>query len=157
MAAAAIFEFNSCAHFRLDSCILHRLCNIPTKFGEMCQILRDSWMFFAIQDCGSRYLDLWWICVSWWYSASHIRFATLPPNLTHIRLIVKKWQHNSEIQDGGGHHLEFQWRCIFYVTFAFFVRLSTFPPNLVRIAPIAKKWQHIFEIHDSGGRQLEFP
>ena len=34
MVAAVILEFNPCAHFRLNSCIQHRICNIPTKFGQ---------------------------------------------------------------------------------------------------------------------------
>ena len=72
MVAAAIFKLNPCARFRLNSFNLHRIGNIPTKFGENYgQIIKELQQFFAIQDGGSRHLDSWWIRVSWWYSAFH--------------------------------------------------------------------------------------
>ena len=56
MAEAAIFEFNPCAHFRLNSCIQHRICNTPPSLVRIGQIVKELQKFFAIQDGGSHHL-----------------------------------------------------------------------------------------------------
>ena len=82
-----LFSLFSASSSRLQVAILHRICNIPTKFGEN----RSNTEGIAKVFRNSRWRhDFWWICISWPYRAFHIRFATFPPTLVRNGLIVKK-------------------------------------------------------------------
>ena len=109
MAAATIFNFNPCAHFRLNSCIQHRICNIPTKFGENLSNSKEIATVFHYsrwrQPTSQFQVSLRFLTKS----ALHIRFVTFPLNLVRIGLIIEKWQQLFRIQDGGRRHIELYW------------------------------------------------
>ena len=77
---------------------------------------------------------LW--CVSWQYSAFHIRFATFPQNVVRIRLIVKKWQQFFKIQDGASRQLEFCWMSTSKMTVAFHKNLQDSHQNSKEMATV---------------------
>ena len=86
------------------------------RIGQIGKKLQKS---FAIQDGGSRHLDIWWNSVYWLFSAFHFRCSTFPPSLVHIGRIEKKWQQLFGLQDGGRRHIELYCMCISNITVAF--------------------------------------
>ena len=115
MASAAVFTFDNCAIFRHNISILHRGCNMPTKFGggwskseEMATVSRNSrWR-----------PPPFWLLVTGLFDkiyAFFIGFAISPPTLVRIGRIVMIWHQFFTFVNvnGGSRHLEFFSTCDF--------------------------------------------
>ena len=156
MAAAAIFEFNPCADFRLNSCIQHRTYNIPTQFGENRSNSKEIAKVFR----NSR----WRQTPSW--LLVNLRFLTIQCVLYQIRNIPTKFDaHWSNSRGMATVFRNSRWRqppSWSWVNLRFWRHscvlcwISKFRIKFGEDRSNSEEMATFFEIRDGGGRHLEF-
>ena len=141
MVVATILYSDPCAHFQLNRCILYRICNIPTKFGENWSTSKGM----ATNFRNSRWQQpSSWILMNmhlWHESGVLCQFRNISTkfgeDLSNSKDLATVFRNSRERQPPSWIWLN----VCFRQNRAFCVGISTFPPNLVRIGSIMKKWQ----------------